>query len=310
MGGSGQGGQNAGNIFKYQSSDNTDPNMGPTSKDNYGSNYYNLKPQYFDYANAAIHNALNYDPAQAAQDINSNSLTSGLQGQINSTNSQINNLQNSGFALQPQDYQMYGQQAGQITRNMGAQTNNLAQALAARGLSNSGVAGAQFTTAAGSQNEQLANQMMAIQQNRYQQNMQSLQNARNYATQLNSQINQDMGQNENQALARGNAGANYLSNYQNQENNALAQYAQTNKPSGTGQLIGTIGGGIAGAFAGNPMLGASLGGAIGGAADGSGGGGLSPSAFNGFSLGGGSKPAGSTNLYAGSDVPNVNLAKV
>lgn len=175
----------------------------------------------------------------------------GQGGQMQNTGNQINQLMNSGFQLQPQDYQMYGQAAGQLARNTGGMENSLAQALASRGLSNSGVANQQFMTAEGNKNEQLGQQMLQLQQNRFAQNMQQLQGARQYMSQLGAQaqgaVGQTYGQNRQNAMDQYGMGMDYLGRRQDQSNENLKQQVGTAHPNSlTNGLVGNMAGFAAG----------------------------------------------------------------
>lgn len=74
------------------------------------------------------------------------------------------------YGLQDSDLQAYAQAAGNITRQFGAQANNLSQMLGQRGLADAsnGVASQNFSNLYGNQAEQLAGLQQQISQNRIQ----------------------------------------------------------------------------------------------------------------------------------------------
>lgn len=86
----------------------------------------------------------------------------------------INKLQDQGYQLTPGDNSMYGQAAGNVTRQFGQQGNQAAASLRARGLGNSGAAGATFSGLAGNQNEMLAKAQQDIMQQRFANTQQQL----------------------------------------------------------------------------------------------------------------------------------------
>ena len=96
------------------------------------------------------------------------------------------------YGLTPQDLAAYGQASDSIGRQFGAQGNNLAQALADRGLSSgvNGVAAQSFSGLMGNQNEQLKNAQMQIAQNRIQTAMGLAQSRTNMDLQRQGQAGQ------------------------------------------------------------------------------------------------------------------------
>lgn len=110
-------------------------------------------------------------------------------------------LQNQGYQLTPEDQTLYGQASGNIARQYGQAGNDLAQQLAARGLSSSGAAGAQFSGLAGSQNEQLAQAQQNIMQQRFQNTLNQIQQQQNFINQLGGQAGTDIQQQYGRQLA-------------------------------------------------------------------------------------------------------------
>ena len=207
--------------------------------------------------------------ALANQQVSNSQVLGGLYGQggqLQQAEQQATNLQNTGFQLQPQDYQAYGQASDNIARQFGQNQNSLSAALASRGLGGGGggVVGSQFAGLQGNQNEQLAQAQFGIAQARYAQNQQMLDQARSYAAQLGGQaqnaINQTqsqnlagVGQQQNDLTQQQNAAANIA----NAQTNAQAQAAQANRLGTSGGLFGNlmsgIGSGITGAASGALM---------------------------------------------------------
>lgn len=195
------------------------------------------------------------------------------------------------YGLNAQDLAAYGQASGNIGRSFGAQSQNLAQMLASRGLdaSASGVAGQSFSNLYGNQAEQLAGLQQQIAQNRIQ-TAQNLAQARTQADlQQQATGNQAIGANNNLIQGLGSlgqealqnqygrqlSGAEYGNNVQNaaagagmtnqaaQQNVANSQFSQaqsTAAPS-AGQILGSIAGAGLGAATGG--LGSSIGSALG-----------------------------------------------
>jgi hypothetical protein len=98
-------------------------------------------------------------------------------------------LASTGFQLQPEDHEAYGQVAGNVSRLFGQQEQNAAQSLARRGLASagSGAAGATFSGLAGNKNEMLAAAQTQIAQKRMADNMQRLQQTRSLMSSLGNQ---------------------------------------------------------------------------------------------------------------------------
>lgn len=157
-------------------------------------------------------------------------LYGGGQGQTGLLGQEINKeqqLQNQGYNLQPEDQTMYGQVAGNIARQFGQQGNQTAQDLAARGLSNSGAAGAAFSGLQGNQNEMLAQAQEQIAQQRFQNTLQQIQQQQQFINQLGAQ-----GQNALQGQqAQNREGAQAMTG-------GLAQAAQTQMAVNQGNLAG------------------------------------------------------------------------
>jgi len=114
----------------------------------------------------------------AAEQIQTNPLFAGMfgEGGIQSQRqAQEKELGSRGYSLQPEDYEAYGQAAGQIARQYGGYEGALTQALAARGLEGGGGAPtAAFSGLMGNKLEQLAGQQRQIAQQRMAMNLQRL----------------------------------------------------------------------------------------------------------------------------------------
>lgn len=123
--------------------------------------------------------------------------TGGLQGQLAK---EQQDLSSRGFSLQPQDYEAYGQTAGDVSRLFGQQNQAASAQLARRGLASgaSGAAGAQFSGLQGNKNEMLARAQTDIAQKRMADTHQRLQSTRaqmqSLATQGTGMANQQWGQ--------------------------------------------------------------------------------------------------------------------
>lgn len=183
----------------------------------------------------------------------------GKGGTLDRTTEEEKNLASQGFELTPEDRTAYGQASGDIARQFGESDQSLAQSLADRGLSNSGVAGAAFTGSQGNKMEQLAKVQQSIAKQRMETNMQRLGQTRQFLSQLGSQGANDI--NEMQQLGRQksedynaanqqrfNMAENMLGNYQGQMNNQLNQEQTTKHGSDIGNMVnGGLGGAMMGA---------------------------------------------------------------
>lgn len=195
----------------------------------------------------------------ATDQINGDSNLSRLYGGdpnslISQTLGQEKQQANQGFSLQPEDYDAYGQGSGNIARLFGTSNNNLAQSMADRGLSSSGVAGQNFSNSMGNQNEQLGQLQTQIAQQRMQTNLQRLGQTQQFLGQLGQQqgneINNQFNRESNGANSEQNSlqNANSL-NLQNNEamqnqNNQQYQQRDASKPVNLGDAV------IGGAFQG------------------------------------------------------------
>ena len=165
----------------------------------------------------------------------------GKDGEMGKQEGILDNLQNQGFELKPEDQTLYGQEAGSIARQFGQQGNQTAQDLAARGLSNSGAAGAMFSGINGNQNEMLAQAQQQIAQQRFQNTQNQIAQQQSFVNSLGNQaandINQQYGRQVQGAEERtGNLkGAAGLTTQQNQSANqsnlAGQEFDQKNKPA-------------------------------------------------------------------------------
>jgi hypothetical protein len=120
----------------------------------------------------------------AADQLDSNPLLSRLYGSgddsaLSRALAQEQELSSRGYSLQPEDHEAYGQALGEITRQFGASEQNLAQALAARGMAAApnGVAASEFSGLMGNKNEQLSRSQMDIAQRRMDMNRLRLRDA-------------------------------------------------------------------------------------------------------------------------------------
>lgn len=214
-----------------------------------GSNVYNgFDPNYQaaqanQYANAGQVGNVN-DPNAATGQVQNNAILGGLfgqGGQLQQAENQVTDLTNNGFNLNNTDKTAYGEAAGNIARQFGQNEQSLSQSLANRGLSNSGIAGQEFSNSLGNKNEQLAGLQTQIAQNRMQMNQQRLAQTQNFMGQLGQQgqnaIQGQFGRNlqgqqfsndVNQQKFANNMGI--LGATQGQGNEQFSQYQQSQKP--------------------------------------------------------------------------------
>lgn len=110
----------------------------------------------------------------------------GKDGSFERAGAEEEELASRGFSLQPEDYEAYGQASGDIARLFGQQEQNLAQALANRGLSSadSGAALKGYAGLYGNKNEQLASAQRNIANDRMRMNLERLGQTRNYLSNL------------------------------------------------------------------------------------------------------------------------------
>jgi len=189
--------------------------------------------------------SLQNNPNQAAGDVASNSIQGslfGAGGTLNQAQNQLTQEQNQGYGLTAGDQTAYGQAAGQIANQFGQSQQGLAQSLAARGLSDSGAAGAAFSNSFGNQNEQLAGLQTQIAQQRMNFNQQAMAQTQNFigtlSGQANTAINNQANQNQSAINNQFNMSNTLLGNQQNQANENLQQQQQTAHPSGVGAALG------------------------------------------------------------------------
>lgn len=187
----------------------------------------------------------------------------GPQGTMGRTAQDEQNLASRGYSLQPEDYEAYGQASGNIARMFGQSEQGLAQDLANRGLSNSGVAGQQFSGLFGNKQEQLAQLQTQIAQRRMDMNNQRLAQTRQFLGQLGAQAQGAIGQaNDIQgrnAQQRSDMVQGYMGNLQGTNERAFQDRQQT---AGGASAFGK--------FAGGAMAGAGMGGKLFGALSGKG----------------------------------------
>lgn len=213
--------------------------------------------------------------------------TFGAGGTLANTTALENQQANQGFALTPEDKTAYGQAAGNVARQFGQHEQSLSQALSDRGLSNSGVAGAEFSGLQGNRNEQLAGLQTQIAQKRMEMNQSMLANTRSFLSNLIGQGQNAITGEQNRGMQRTNQGNDVLKDqasmamgrlgmFQNQQNEGLSQQQQTEHSSRASDMFqeGTKGAEnaykIASSYFGGGMAG---GGGMGGGMSGGGGGG-------------------------------------
>lgn len=243
-----------------------------------------LKPEMGDaYAlQKSIENQLYSDPRTgtlvATDQVRSNPLFSGFLGTggvQDQRQADESNIRSNGFNLNAQDQTAFGQAAGNINRQYGAEAGNLARALSSRGFggADSGVAASQFSGLQGNVSDRMAQAQSALASNRMNFNLQRLTQAQNAVNQaqgmaagaIGDQFNRNM-----QGLGMDNAQA------QQQWGQTLAQQNQKNaefqqqQDSGInpGKVLSGLATGAAGALAGGvtggigSAFGANLGGGI------------------------------------------------
>ena len=216
------------------------------------------------------------DPNAATNQVMNNGVLGGLfgqGGQLQQAENQVTDLTNNGFNLNNTDKTAYGEAAGNIARQFGQNDQSLSQSLANRGLSNSGIAGQEFSNSLGNKNEQLAGLQTQIAQNRMQMNQQRLAQTQNFMAQLGQQ-----GQNAIQGQFGRNLQGQQFANDVNQQkfsnamgvlgaqagqgNEQFSQYQQSQRP---GDFATGLSGALAiGGTAGKMMAGGPAAGAAGG----------------------------------------------
>jgi hypothetical protein len=173
-------------------------------------------------------------------------ITSQLYGQggaLGNAIGQYNNLQ-ANPGLTAQDNTAYGQASGQIANQFGAQQNSIAQAMANRGMSNSGAAGAAFSGSFGNQQEQLGQLQTQIAQNREMMNTQRMGQLQNFISQLGQGANQATGQAMQGGQNAYNNAMGYLNAQQGQSNAQLDQMNKTAHASTLGNAMAGLSGGM------------------------------------------------------------------
>lgn len=192
----------------------------------------------------------------ATEQVQNNDLLRGSFGQGGSLSQalgQEHQLATEGFTLHPEDYTAYGQASDNIARMFGQNGNNLAQALASRGLAGAGggVVGAQFAGLQGNQNEQLAQAQMSIAQNRMNMNRQLLNDTRNYIANMTGQAESSLNSQYNRNMSGVNSNMNALNSQQandtsayNAQSNAMNNAWQAQQAGRTPGLMDAVGSGI------------------------------------------------------------------
>lgn len=117
----------------------------------------------------------------------------GIMGDVGNVRGEERNLATRGFSMQPEDYEAYGQAAGNIAREGAAGDASLAQAMASRGLGTSGMAGRAFAGRQGNKAEQMRQSQMQLAKQSMDTNMQRLMQARQFQIQLLGQQEQSLG---------------------------------------------------------------------------------------------------------------------
>lgn len=204
------------------------------------------------------------DPLQssriATQEIQGSPLLGQLYGKggaLERSLAEEQGLAGRGYSLQPEDYEAYGQMSGQLARDFDTADQGLAQALASRGLSQSGSAPKAFMTSQGNKLEQLAGLQRQLADKRMNMNLQRLQSARDYSSRLGSmgqsalqdQYGRQLGSEQarfGQKQSQAATGQNWLSNQQAGEAQRRGLQAQTS----TGGLAGALSTGLTGALQG------------------------------------------------------------
>lgn len=235
---------------------------GGTQADNYYSKYLNPW-QAKSNIDAASNMTANANVKDATDRVQNNAIYGGLfgqGGQLSQAEGEATDLANRGFSLKPEDYEAYGQASGNIARMFGQNEQSLSQSLANRGLSNSNIAGAQFSGLQGNKNEQLAGLQRQIANDRMKMNLERLGQTRNFMSQLGQQAQNAVGQDINSNLAAGQQeyqmGMGQLGALQGQANEGLQQQQQTQHSSGLSNALGgMMSGGLAGGQLGMGMSG-------------------------------------------------------
>jgi Zn finger protein HypA/HybF involved in hydrogenase expression len=177
----------------------------------------------------------------------------GQNGALSQAYGQLNNLNNQGYSLQPQDYDAMGQGSNNIARQYGASGQSLANSLSMRGFGagQSGASGAAFSGLQGSQNEALGQMQQQIANNRMQQNMQRISQTQQFIGNmqgLNQQATNSAFQN---SLSGTQANNNMLSAAANNATSAFSAQSAADQASVTSKnensssgLIGALGTGL------------------------------------------------------------------
>lgn len=278
-----EGGKNAGNVFELSDGDRVG------YRDYIGQAIGGRGSSQESLANGLL------GSQQATNEVMNNPMLAqlfGKDGSLSRANSEEQKLASQGYQLQPEDHEAYGQASGNVARMFDQSDSSLAQALSARGLDSSSVAGKSFAGAQGNKFEHLAQLQHKIADDRMKTNMQRLQNTRNYMATLGAQganaINEQYGrqlageQNRQDLQGRNaNMAHRFLAASQGQSNTALQQEQDTQHESA---LSAGFNGAVGGAMGGARMMGASGGGggAGGGAMGGAGGGGIASSKGYGY----------------------------
>lgn len=178
----------------------------------------------------------------------------GAGGTLSRTAAEEQELASRGFSLRPEDHEAYGQASDQIAREFGRSENNLAQALASRGLSQSPMAVQGFSGVQGNKMERLGQMQRQIANDRMKSNMERLGQTRNFLAQMGNQAGNEINSQYNRQLSSENArfgqeeaknaaAFQRLMGAQNQANEQLKQRQATQEQSDWAR---TLSGGIDG----------------------------------------------------------------
>lgn len=230
------GGQDAGNIFQQGGSSGSVSGLDPGDiRLGLANTLNNRNPNGNTYSNAT-------------KVLSGNIIQGGLfgpGGQLQQASQEATDLSGKGYSLQPEDYEAYGQGSGNIARMFGGQEQGIAEDMASRGLSNSGVAGKQFSNMYGNKQEQLAGLQTNIAQKRMEMNQKRLSDTRNYVTSLGGQAQNAInavGDSENRNVMNDwNMRMGLMGAIQNQNNEAVGQRSATATASTGEQLSAGLG---------------------------------------------------------------------
>lgn len=231
-------------------------------------------------AQGALNAAMTRDPQAARNELMADPTLAkyftqdaeALRGDIGNIRGEERDLATRGYGLTQDDKEAYGQASGDIARQFGRAEGGLSQALAARGLSNSGSANRAFMGSQGNKLEQLAGLQRKIADDRVKTNLARLNSTRQFQSQLmGQQANQmgqytgELGRRDTFALGKGQLGLGTLTGSNEQANQNFAQQQATKGPSMFQKALGGAVSGAAGGFMSGGPMGAAAGGGLGAA---------------------------------------------